>query len=81
MLTFYSYRITSCNMTNRPLFFRYKPAAPLGAEPDTLNDEADGQRVHLQLGFIEETEANHGRLYTRQPSAAFLLHMFHFLVS
>lgn len=38
MFTFYSYRITSCNMTNRPLFFRYKPAAPLDAEPNTLND-------------------------------------------
>lgn len=43
--------------------------------------KADGQWVHLQLRFIEETEANHSRLYTRQPSAAFLLHMFHFLVS
>lgn len=37
MFTFYSYKITSCNMTNRPLFFRYKPAAPLSAKPDTLN--------------------------------------------
>lgn len=37
MFTFYSYRITSCNMTNRPLFFQSNPAAPLGANPDALN--------------------------------------------
>lgn len=47
------------------------------AKPATHNEKKlMDNKVCLQLGFIEETEANHSLRHTRQPSAAILLHTF-----
>lgn len=45
---------------------RVHPEQQPDAKPDRLHgrEEADGQQVCLQLGSIEETEANHTVYYT-----------------
>lgn len=61
--------------------FSVEPQGEGLTEADQLHGRkaADGHRVCLRLGSIEETEANHTVYATPgDPGAALLLHMFHF---